>query len=61
MKQVEVREARALEAAWHWFRRDMSFDASFAAVVARVRAQCPDVELERIRLEFERRLKQMTG
>ena len=57
----EVRQAKAIEAAWCWFSREMSMDVSFAAVVARVRAQCPEVELERIRLEFERRLNQTTG
>ena len=63
MKQaaLEARQAKAIEAAWHWFHRTMDEDVPFAAVVARVLAQCPDVDLERIRFEFERRLKRAHG
>ena len=39
----------------------MDEDVPFAAVVARVRARCPDVDLERIRFEFEQRLKRAHG
>jgi hypothetical protein len=63
MKQaaLEARQAAAIEAAWVWFHRTMDEDAPFAAVVARVRARCPDVDLERIRFEFTQRLKRAHG
>jgi hypothetical protein len=50
-----VREARALEMAWHLFC-EMDGDIPFAEIVMRVRARCPDVDPARIRIEFERRL-----
>jgi len=63
MKQtaLEARQAQAIEAAWVWFHRTMDEDVPFAAVVARVRARCPDVELEHIRFEFAQRLKRAHG
>ena len=57
----EVRQAKAIEAAWCWFSREMSMDVSFAAVVARVHARAPDVDLARIRSEFAQRLKRTHG
>jgi hypothetical protein len=63
MKQaaLEARQAQAIESAWIWFHRTMDEDVPFAAVVARVRARCPDVDLARIRSEFEQRLKRAHG
>jgi hypothetical protein len=62
MKQAALgaRQAKAIEAAWHWFCA-MEKDVPFAVVVARVRARCPDVDLERIRCEFAQRLKRAHG
>ena len=49
-------EEAAIGAAWRWFR-DAKFDVPAAAVVARVRAQCPNIESARIRAAFEWRFK----
>jgi len=50
-----VREARAIEMAWHLFcERDG--DISFSEVVACVQAHCADIDPARIRAEFSRRL-----
>jgi hypothetical protein len=58
---LEARQAAAIEAAWVWFHRTMDEDVPFVAVVARVRARCPDVDLARIRFEFVQRLKRVHG
>jgi hypothetical protein len=63
MKQAALgaRQAAAIEAAWHWFHRTMDEDVPFAAVVARVHARAPDVDLARIRCEFVQRLRRAHG
>src|SRR5262249_38809899 len=48
-------EEVAIASVWNWFR-DVKFEATAAAVVARVRASCPDVSVEKVREEFRRRL-----
>jgi hypothetical protein len=49
-------EEAAIQAGWNWFV-DAKFDVPAAAVVARVRAQCPNIESARIRAAFEWRFK----
>jgi hypothetical protein len=51
MEMLGVRQTKAIEAAWRWFC-EMDGDIPFAEVVRR----CPEVDPERIRVEFKRRL-----
>ena len=58
-------EGAAIEAAWVWFVRNRDRrDISSAEVVARVRSLAPGADIERIRVEFGKRLRragQRTG
>jgi len=49
-------EQAAIQAVWAWFRR-RNGDVSAAEVVARVQALTPGADIERIKSEFERRLR----
>jgi hypothetical protein len=50
----------AIEAGWRFFLSQQG-DVSFAAVIATIRAQCPSAEVERIRAEFQQRLRGWCG
>jgi hypothetical protein len=50
-------EQAAIEAVWVWFLRNRDRDVPFVEVVARVRALAPGANVERIKSEFERRLR----
>jgi hypothetical protein len=53
-------EERAILDAWTWLLRcqNKGLDVSFASVVARVRAQCPNADVGHIQAEFVRRHRQ---
>jgi hypothetical protein len=53
-------EEAAIEAGWSFFLAQQG-DVTFAAVVAAIRARCPSVGVERIRVEFKRRLRGWHG
>jgi hypothetical protein len=50
-------EEAAIQVAWTWFRRNKGRDILAVEVVARVRALAPGVAVERIRVEFRKRLR----
>ena len=50
-------EGAAIQAVWAWFLRNRDRDVPFAEVVARVRALAPGADVERIRVEFGKRLR----
>jgi hypothetical protein len=50
-------EQAAIEAVWAWFLRNRDRDVSAAEIVARVRALAPGADVERIRIEFGKRLR----
>ena len=50
-------EEAAIQVAWTWFRRNKGRDIPAVEVVARVRALAPDAAVERIRVEFRKRLR----
>jgi hypothetical protein len=52
-------EERAIDSAWRWFRRIKAPRIKLSAVVDRVRAKCPGMDPERIRIEIERRMRRM--
>jgi len=49
-------EEAAIQAGWNWFV-GVNFEATAVEVLARVRAQCPNIESARIRAAFEWRFK----
>jgi hypothetical protein len=53
-------EEAAIEAGWRFFLSQRG-DVPFAAVVAAIHARCPRVGIERIRVEFRRRLRGWYG
>ena len=50
-------EPAAIQAVWAWFCRNRDRDIPFVEVVARVRALAPGAAVERIRVEFGKRLR----
>ena len=52
-------EQAAIQAVWAWFLRNRDRDVSFVEVVARVRALAPGADVERIRVEFGKRLRRV--
>jgi hypothetical protein len=50
-------EPAAIQAVWTWFCRNKGRDIPAVEVVARVRAFAPGVAVERIRVEFRKRLR----
>src|SRR5262249_7140194 len=55
-----LKEQAAIGAAWKFFV-DAKYEATAAEVVARVRAICPKVSAETIRVEFWKRLRGSDG
>jgi hypothetical protein len=52
-------EERAIDSALRWFRRIKAPRIKLSAVVDRVRAKCPGMDPECIRIEIERRMRRM--
>jgi len=50
-------EKVAIQAVWAWFLRNRNRDVSAAEIIARVRSLAPGADVERIKSEFERRLR----
>jgi hypothetical protein len=57
---MRLSEGEAIQAVWVWFLRNWEDrDIPFVEVVARVRALAPGTGVERIKFEFERRLRRV--
>jgi len=50
-------EQAAIQTVWAWFLRNKDRDIPAVEVVARVRALAPGADVERIRVEFGKRLR----
>src|SRR5262245_6761218 len=50
-------EGEAIQTVWSWFLRNRSRDVPATEIVARVRALAPGAAVERIRVEFGKRLR----
>src|SRR6516164_5133901 len=50
-------EREAIQVVWAWFLRNRNRDIPAVEVVARVRALAPGTDVERIRVEFGKRLR----
>jgi hypothetical protein len=46
----------AMNAAWSWFQQSEEKNRALSAIVARVRAKCPDADEDDIRRDIEDRL-----
>jgi hypothetical protein len=44
-----IEQERAIESAWRWFRRSKNAVVPLSAIVARVKARCPDADALAIR------------
>jgi hypothetical protein len=53
-------EGAAIQATWIWFLPNKdNRDVAFSEIVGRVKALAPGTDVERIRAEFERRLRRV--